>query len=481
MRLEVYIKITIVLLVITQILRLIYEARKFEELGIIYGYTIVTNGSDRCWVRGYPVIFYLQNCQEYSAGTVLSIDLQHDNDKSNVDKFSTSEASHLPPWLLLKKSSVKNIVELQPSPFWPLWWRSHLEKLGFQLRSRISSAFSELPQHQQQLAKKTLIGSLQAMDQETNQAIQILGIAHIFAISGFHVSLLSSLLVGITRGASFFKLPSALISGIFLALIAGFSASVLRAGMMIFLVAFSRKFGRSPSLPQILWVCVSVSLLNNPSLLWDIGWQLSYAAVFALVQIKTPTDTVFSSIFTHTIRLYSNSSSSVSSQYTDKKSSSSSTFNWLLTQTLQAGWVSLFMFLWLAPLLLWHFKAISLGGVVSMILTWWLFPLAFSTLLFGSLILTSLPMGLMYQSIHSFISVLFFILPLSLIEELLNRASQLSFLFIETNNMNFLSLTWIFFWGVIFFIHNQLHLQNQFQNNLNNNHLDWYSKKMIGC
>src|SRR5690606_19444616 len=67
------------------------------------------------------------------------------------------------------------------------------------------------------------------------------------------------------------------------AIIAGLSASVTRAVTMFSVVAIAMNLKRPTSIHNTLSISMFVLLLIKPMFLFDVGFQLSYLAVFSIV------------------------------------------------------------------------------------------------------------------------------------------------------------------------------------------------------
>ena len=119
------------------------------------------------------------------------------------------------------------------------------------------------------------------------------GVAHIFAVSGLHVSLVSLLIISLLSPfffgkTRFWKYIIALpIVWLYIVLV-GFSPSTLRAGIMLSLafIAFSME-RRHDALKSLGW-SVLLILAFLPSALFDIGFQLSVLCVGSLILIAGP-------------------------------------------------------------------------------------------------------------------------------------------------------------------------------------------------
>ncbi len=139
------------------------------------------------------------------------------------------------------------------------------------------------------LIKAMLLGDKFFLSEEIKDNFSHLGLSHIIAISGLHISLLSSLLfsflsfVGLSRRYSFFFFVAFLF--LYLNLIA-FPASACRAALMGFLSFLALYWGRQVDMSRALFCTGIVLLLINPLLLLiDIAFQLSFLAVLGIIYI----------------------------------------------------------------------------------------------------------------------------------------------------------------------------------------------------
>ena len=133
-----------------------------------------------------------------------------------------------------------------------------------------------------------LIYGKKNIDADTYSYLQDLGVVHLFAISGLHISiftmLLEALLKKIKMGLRNFII---IIFLIIYASLLGFPASVMRAlTMFIFLKIFSflkEKFKMSFKTYEIMLLSTSILLIINPYFLYDTGFLYSNLCTFGLV------------------------------------------------------------------------------------------------------------------------------------------------------------------------------------------------------
>ena len=144
-----------------------------------------------------------------------------------------------------------------------------------------------LPEPMASLAAGILLGIKGQMPNDFYQALVNTGTLHIVAASGFNVMIVASVLM--LLASKLWKRGVAIMTGIlgilFYVLIAGASASVVRAGVMGSLTLIAYYFGRPAEARRLLWMAAGIMLLINPLLLLDIGFQLSVGATGGLLYL----------------------------------------------------------------------------------------------------------------------------------------------------------------------------------------------------
>ena len=135
------------------------------------------------------------------------------------------------------------------------------------------------------------MGQRQDISEEVYTSYTNAGAIHILAVSGLHVGIILLILSFIFKPLERFK-HGKLIKTILLvsilwsfALIAGLSASVTRAVTMFSIVAIALNLKRPTNIYNTLAISMFVILLFKPLFIFDVGFQLSYLAVFAIVAI----------------------------------------------------------------------------------------------------------------------------------------------------------------------------------------------------
>ena len=136
-----------------------------------------------------------------------------------------------------------------------------------------------------------LMGQRQDISEEVYTSYTNAGAIHILAISGLHIGIILLMLQFILKPIEQIKygvfLKTVLLVAILwgFAIIAGLSASVTRAVTMFSIVAIAMNLKRPTNIYNTLAISAFIILLFKPMFLFDVGFQLSYLAVFAIVAV----------------------------------------------------------------------------------------------------------------------------------------------------------------------------------------------------
>ncbi|MDE6527311.1 MAG: ComEC/Rec2 family competence protein, partial [Muribaculaceae bacterium] len=166
---------------------------------------------------------------------------------------------------------------------------SELRYIPDAIKSRLEDfihASSLTPQAAGMLAAATLGSDI---DSATKQEMRDAGIAHLLCISGFHVGVLAafvSLLLWplvLSHGLRRYRSHITLCCVWFYALIVGFTPSVVRAAIMVSSFFIARMMQRDTLSINALALAFFIVLFIDPYRMYSAGFQLSFAAVAALL------------------------------------------------------------------------------------------------------------------------------------------------------------------------------------------------------
>jgi competence protein ComEC len=134
-----------------------------------------------------------------------------------------------------------------------------------------------------------ILGQRQDLSSDIIQDYQLSGAIHILSVSGLHVGYLFltlSFLLSLFPKNKFYTIAKLVLMLTVLwgfAILAGFSPSVIRSATMFSVIAIGQYLKRQTNIYNTLCIALFVILLIEPNFLFDIGFQLSFVAVFFIV------------------------------------------------------------------------------------------------------------------------------------------------------------------------------------------------------
>ena len=253
----------------------------------------------------------------------------------------------------------------------PVW------RLVYAFKSKlVENTYKIFPDPEASLFAGILFGVDTGLPKKLQEAFKNTGTAHIIAISGFNIAIISGLFFSIFKtilknerlGAAL-----AVVSVFLYAFLVGADPAVMRAAFMGSLSLFARQIGRRNAGLNTLAFVALVMALINPLTLWDIGFQLSFFATLGLILYAEP----FSNITANLIEKISKTdNSAIISIIND---------NVILTLAAQVMTI---------PLMMYYFNRIS---VISFIANPFILPVQPAVMILGGLAvfvsLILLPLG----------------------------------------------------------------------------------------
>jgi len=159
------------------------------------------------------------------------------------------------------------------------------------IKSKILKSYSvdSFKSENYNLLMALLFGEKTELSKELSNNYTQAGIIHILAISGLHIALIYGIVLWLSKPLQRIKKGKVYIFLIslsvlwFYAILAGFSASIVRAAVMFTVIAFAQLSNRQTNVYNSLALSALILLLYNPNYLFDVGFQLSFAAVLSIV------------------------------------------------------------------------------------------------------------------------------------------------------------------------------------------------------
>ena len=169
--------------------------------------------------------------------------------------------------------------------------------ISFRENARLT-ILSLMPQPESGLLEGILLGLDNDIPASLKTAYRDTGTSHIIAISGFNMTLIATLLIfmfsrifrrywGVLAAIAVIAVYTLFVDG---------SSAVVRAAIMASTAAVAHLIGRRQSGLNALFFTAAVLCLFNPLLLWDVSFQLSFAAVLGLVVFGTPLQNGFAAL-----------------------------------------------------------------------------------------------------------------------------------------------------------------------------------------
>ena len=143
-----------------------------------------------------------------------------------------------------------------------------------------------------EVAGALTLGLREKLGDEIKQSYRVSGAVHILAISGLHVGILYVVLfysLSFLKKTRYGKIVMVLVilcALWFFALLTGLSPSVLRASTMFSFVLIGQSLRRHSNVYNSLAISAFILLFINPSLIFNVGFQLSYCAVLGIVILQ---------------------------------------------------------------------------------------------------------------------------------------------------------------------------------------------------
>ena len=134
--------------------------------------------------------------------------------------------------------------------------------------------------------KVFVLGDKSSLDSSVVRTYQDLGISHLFAISGMHVSLLSTMLLKLLKWLKVkednrLKIVSCIL--LFYLFLTTFSVSILRAVLFFICFSFNKIYYTYIDSKNIFLLVAAISLFINPFYIYDVAFIYSYSISFSLI------------------------------------------------------------------------------------------------------------------------------------------------------------------------------------------------------
>lgn len=187
-----------------------------------------------------------------------------------------------------KKISITNY---EPS-IWA-YFSNFREKILFHLEQ------SAIAKEELNVLNALILGQQQDISPEILKDYQYAGAVHVLSVSGLHVGFIMLFVgfllkpIGNSRKGSFLKLIIIILSLWSFAILTGLSPSIVRAATMFSFMSVGIHLRRTVNIYHTLLVSMLLILLCKPSFLFDVGFQLSYLALFFILWLQPILSTIW--------------------------------------------------------------------------------------------------------------------------------------------------------------------------------------------
>ena len=195
----------------------------------------------------------------------------------------------------LQNQQIQHQIHFQKSAFLVLQNNSKtLKGIASTIRGNINASLKNNGFKDDELAviNALLLGQRNTISSDLLKSYSGAGAVHILAVSGLHIGIILGLLILLFKPLNYFK-NGKLIATLFIiillwvyAIIAGLSASVVRAVSMFTALTIGMQLVQRSNVYNTLVISMFFLLLFNPFYLFEVGFQLSYLAVFSIVWIQ---------------------------------------------------------------------------------------------------------------------------------------------------------------------------------------------------
>lgn len=242
-------------------------------------YGCVVEGIGELNNRIYTMRIYLPKKADIAPGDTLTARFLL---RSTLPGGSADSSYHFSDGVFLSAKAFRmpDLIKAEQLPWYgyPAW-----------MRQTIKNALSEVfPTDTSGFAIALLIGDTDAIDYETDISFKLSGISHIIAVSGFHVTVLFSLVYLLLGKKRFLGAAVGIPVLFFFAAVAGFSPSIMRACLMHSLMIVGLLFDKDYDPPTALGFAVLVMLIANPCTVTNVGFQLSVGCMVGILVFAGP-------------------------------------------------------------------------------------------------------------------------------------------------------------------------------------------------
>ncbi len=438
-RSQLYLLIAIAVVIFLQIAQQIQIYQTQGESGQITLPPLVWRQTPGCWASSGLFRFKLEQCGQLSEGTVISV----------IGRVAPeSDGAFFTQKRLIKTT----YTEILPNSTSPLYWRSRVVRWSDSARTWLVTPVHQTVAYPEEvLVESFVLGSGVELPESIEHSVKVMGIAHVIAVSGSHLTLLIALLLPIVQtNKSTINTVIIVIFLVVYATLVGWQPAVSRAlWMSVILMMGKTVFHRQVSLGRSLAVSAVVMIVLDPWVLLNIGWQLSVFATAGICWVYPILQERFSSRGRRPDLSEALEEKSGHVRRTLKRAIGS-----MARLSLEAWLASVAALSLIWPIMIVNFGTWSWGGLVSSLLLWWLFPLVISSCFVGVIVIRALTLVSVYPPLLQICSSLLLEWPVRSVTWLFERVDTLEWMVIEPEQLD---PAWYVLWylgvGVVTYLH----------------------------
>ena len=195
----------------------------------------------------------------------------------------------------LQNQQIHHQIHIYKGSFFVLQNKSKTVKgTAAKIRDKINRSLksNEFKNDELAVINALLLGQRNAITSDLLESYEGAGAIHILAVSGLHIGIILLFLTFIFKPFHYFKNGKFVVALFIIlllwvyAIIAGLSASVVRSVSMFTALTIAMQLIQRSNVYNILIISMFFLLLINPFYLFEVGFQLSYLAVFSIVWIQ---------------------------------------------------------------------------------------------------------------------------------------------------------------------------------------------------
>lgn len=261
----------------------IYEEEKSRSgvrLYLNHVYVQADNSENPKEFQQFPekIKIYLTGDQEYRVGEVILVRgyLETFPTATNPGQFDQRKYEvsfdiryQLKKAKIMKRSQKVSFVDYQVSEF----------------RNKLQKIYEECGGKQAGTLISMLLGQRSYMAKDKKELFQRNGISHILAISALHISFIGMMLFKTLEKCKINWNANLILTFLLLGMygkMTGMSPSTMRAIIMLFLMLFAKRIGRTYDMPTAMAFALLIIVIVNPGVFLYSGFQLSFFCVLGL-------------------------------------------------------------------------------------------------------------------------------------------------------------------------------------------------------